>query len=250
MPILIPNTTILAPHAIVPSTNLSLQGFSHELTLDNYGGLGGGSPGQPIAMYDLINGGNSHGSYYSYESINTSSPSYPNASTPHAFSEWVGYDHDYATSPSAYITAVHYLQDNGSYSTNHNVNSMTTTSSVNQYHSAQNRTMGAIKFVLNGSQPMSIKAQLTQGSCYYYSGQPYGYWFHWWAQGSEYTQSSSTALYAYIYTHTTYSCSPTTGGTYNWNTNYDFTISVSFKLRFTGLSVYTYRTAYMHLNTT
>ena len=36
----------------------------------------------------------------------------------------------------------------------------------------------------------------------------------------------------------------------NLTTNYDFTISVTFKLRFSGFSTYTNRTAYMHLNTT
>lgn len=249
MPIFIPNTTILAPHAIVPASGaISQRGLAREKIYDNYSS--GSAVTGSIHMYDLVNGGSSAGSGVSYEATNTVSSSYPNTSTPHAFSEWRSYDHDYVTSPSSYITAVHYIQnDNSTYSTNHNVNAMTVSSTVNQYHAAQSKTMGAIKFVLSGSQPYSIKAQLTQGTCYYYSGQPYGYWFHWWPQGSEYTQSSSTALYAYIYTRTTYACSPTSGGTYNWNTTNDFTISVSFKLRFSGFSTYTYRTVYMHLNT-
>ena len=249
MPIFIPNTTILAPHAIVPSSGaISQRGLAREKIWDNYSSTG--TPPGSIYMADLVSGGNSAGSGHSYETTNTNSTFYPNTATPHAFSEWRGYDHDFVPSPSSYITAVHYIQnDNSTYSTNHNVIAMTVSSTVNQYHAAQSKTMGAIKFVLSGSQPYSIKAQLTQGYCYFYSGQPYGYWFHWWPQGSEFTQSSSTALYAYIYTRTSYGCS-TTGGTYNWNTTNDFTISVSFKLRFSGFSTYTYRTVYMHLNTT
>ena len=47
------------------------------------------------SMRDLAVGGTSGGSGMSIESTNTSSPSYPNTSTPHSVSEWYDYDHDY-----------------------------------------------------------------------------------------------------------------------------------------------------------
>ena len=54
------------------------------------------------SMYDLANGGVVGGSGMSMEGTNTSSPSYPNTSTPHEMSEWYSYDHDYtATSWNA-----------------------------------------------------------------------------------------------------------------------------------------------------
>ena len=98
MPIFIPNTTILAPHAIVPSSGaISQRGLAREKIYDNYSS--GSAVTGSIHMYDLVNGGSSAGSGVSYEATNTASSSYPNTSTPHAFSEWRSYDHDTTTSP-------------------------------------------------------------------------------------------------------------------------------------------------------
>lgn len=51
----------------------------------------------PIFMSDLVTGGSASGSGENYDITNTGSPSYPDNVTPHAFSEWRGYDHDYVT---------------------------------------------------------------------------------------------------------------------------------------------------------
>ena len=50
MPIFIPNTTILAPHAIVPNINVSQRGLAREKIFDNYDSTG--IPNGPIWMYD------------------------------------------------------------------------------------------------------------------------------------------------------------------------------------------------------
>ena len=67
------------------SGTLTLLGLAQERL---YGTYGSGTVSNPILMTDLINGGGLN----SFPALNTSSPSVPNTSTPHAMSEWYGYE--------------------------------------------------------------------------------------------------------------------------------------------------------------
>ena len=79
--------------AVPSSGTLSMLGFAREKVYDNYSSTS--TPTAPYSMYDLVNGGNTHGSGVSFDTTNTSSPSYPDTSTPYQMSEWYSYDHDY-----------------------------------------------------------------------------------------------------------------------------------------------------------
>lgn len=82
--------------AVPSSGTLSMLGLSKEKVHDNYSS--GSGITNPISMYDLVNGGSTKGSGNSYDVTNLNSASFPNDVTPHAFSEWYSYDHDYAGS--------------------------------------------------------------------------------------------------------------------------------------------------------
>jgi len=72
----------------VPSTGtLTMLGIAQERKFSTYGS---GTISNPILMTDLINGGGNN----SFPALNTASPAKPNTSTPHAVSEWYGYDQD------------------------------------------------------------------------------------------------------------------------------------------------------------
>ena len=86
---------LLPSHSIVPSSGtLSMTGLAREKVYDNYSTSS--TPTGPYSMHDLTQGGNSKGSGVSFESTNTAGSNEPNTSTPHAMSEWHGYDHDYS----------------------------------------------------------------------------------------------------------------------------------------------------------
>ena len=95
---------LLPSHSIVPSSGtLSMTGLAREKVYDNYSTSS--TPTGPYSMHDLTQGGNSKGSGVSFESTNTAGPYEPDTSTPHAMSEWHGYDHNYITNyyPSSYF---------------------------------------------------------------------------------------------------------------------------------------------------
>ena len=78
--------------AVPASGTLTMLGIAQERM---YGTYGTGTITGPIVTTDLINGGNTGGSGNSYPALNTSSPSKPNTTAPHAMSEWYSYDQDY-----------------------------------------------------------------------------------------------------------------------------------------------------------
>jgi hypothetical protein len=63
-----------------------------------------------ISLYDLVNGGNAHGSGEDYDVTNTASPSYPDEVTPHKMSEWYSYNHDAGLSCSSLTSIQLYPQ--------------------------------------------------------------------------------------------------------------------------------------------
>jgi len=71
--------------AVPSSGTITLLGLAQEAL---YGTYGSGSITYPIAMYDLVNGGNSQGSGNSYPAVNQNCMS---ITTPHEMSEWYGY---------------------------------------------------------------------------------------------------------------------------------------------------------------
>lgn len=80
----------------VPSSGaISMAGLAAEKLNDDYGDA---DFDDVISLTDLVVGGNSNGSHESWPATNTNSSSSPNTSTPHAMSEWYGYDHDAAAS--------------------------------------------------------------------------------------------------------------------------------------------------------
>lgn len=78
--------------AVPSSGTLSMYNLAREKHHDDY------SSNQniliPISMYDLVNGGNTNGSGVSYDVTTQASSSKPDATAPHAMSEWYSYDHD------------------------------------------------------------------------------------------------------------------------------------------------------------
>ena len=87
----------------VPSSGiLTMLGLAQERKFSTYGS---GSLSSPILMTDLINGGGLN----SFPRLNASSPFKPNTSTPHAMSEWYGYDQDYVPAPICYDITLNYL---------------------------------------------------------------------------------------------------------------------------------------------
>tara|TARA_R100000951_G_scaffold33195_2_gene28176 strand:- start:4 stop:519 length:516 start_codon:yes stop_codon:yes gene_type:complete len=82
----------------VPSTGaLTMLGIAQERKFSTYGS---GTISNPILMTDLISGGGNN----SFPALNTASASKPNTSTPHAMSEWYGYDQDAASGYSGNIS--------------------------------------------------------------------------------------------------------------------------------------------------
>ena len=76
--------------AVPSSGTLTMLGIARERKYSSY--VSTFNLPYPILMTDLINGGGLN----SFPALNTSSPSKPNTSTPHAMNEWYGYDQDYA----------------------------------------------------------------------------------------------------------------------------------------------------------
>jgi|TARA_R100000084_G_C4649773_1_gene148964 hypothetical protein len=97
----------------VPSSGiLYLHKIANEKHFDNYDEQS--MPTPPYSLYDLVHGGNTNGSGVSYDVTNTNSCLRPDTATPHAMSEWYGYDHDATTgSFSATVTVGRYY-DSGS----------------------------------------------------------------------------------------------------------------------------------------
>lgn len=95
---------------VCPSSGeISLLGIAREKQNDDYtnttaltGGQGN-TPGS-ISLESCATSGSNHGPQVVMEATNTSSPSYPNGTTPHAMSEFYSYDHDYAASTTSYRT--------------------------------------------------------------------------------------------------------------------------------------------------
>ena len=84
--------------AVPSSGSLNMSGLAKEKLYDDYNSSS--TAIGPIFMSDLVTGGNSSGSAESYDATNTSSSSFPNNATPHAFSEWYGYNHDATVGPA------------------------------------------------------------------------------------------------------------------------------------------------------
>jgi hypothetical protein len=77
----------------VPSNgSLNMSGLAKEKLFDDYNSSS--TPIGPIYMSDLVTGGNSSGSAQTYDFTNPNSGLFPDNLTPHAFSEWYGYNHD------------------------------------------------------------------------------------------------------------------------------------------------------------
>ena len=76
--------------AVPTSGILTMLGIAQERKHSTYGT---GTISSPILMTDLINSGGSN----SFPALNTSGTSVPNTTTPHAMSEWYGYDQDYVS---------------------------------------------------------------------------------------------------------------------------------------------------------
>ena len=99
--------------AVPGSGEISWFKLSQEKKVNDYNSSAGAGAIPVISMYDLVNGGNSTGnSQANVDITNTNSPSHPNATAPHAASEWYSYDHDYTAvtvyesswSPSGTVT--------------------------------------------------------------------------------------------------------------------------------------------------
>lgn len=99
--------------AVPGSGEISWFKLSQEKKVNDYNSSAGAGAIPVISMYDLVNGGNSTGnSQADVDITNTNSPSHPNATAPHAASEWYSYDHDYTAvtvyeaswSPSGTVT--------------------------------------------------------------------------------------------------------------------------------------------------
>jgi hypothetical protein len=99
--------------AVPSSGSISLLGICREKQNDDYtdttaiqGGQGGNVVGGngTISLESCATSGSNHGPQVVMEATNTSSPSYPNGTTPHAMSEFYSYDHDYAASTTSYRT--------------------------------------------------------------------------------------------------------------------------------------------------
>ena len=84
---------LLPSHSIVPSSgDLSLAGLGKEKIHNSYTS---GSAVSNVELGDMTEGSG-------YDATNTGRSPYPNSSTPHAMSEWYGYDHDYSAPQNHY----------------------------------------------------------------------------------------------------------------------------------------------------
>ena len=88
--------------AVPSSGTLTMLGIARERKYSSY--VSTGIIPHPILMTDLINGGGLN----SFPALNTSSPSKPNTSTPHAMNEWYGYDQDYAPPAECEVIELRY----------------------------------------------------------------------------------------------------------------------------------------------
>ena len=99
--------------AVPGSGTLSLLGLAREKQNDDYTnttamlGQQGNNPGS-ISLESCATSGNNHSPQVVMEATNTCSSSYPNASTPHAMSEFYSYTHDAVcyVAKSVYTTSV------------------------------------------------------------------------------------------------------------------------------------------------
>jgi len=76
--------------AVPSSGELSLGKIYNEVDVDDYNGINSEPTNLTLKGLEIGN----------YETINTSSSSYPDGSAPYAMSEWYDYDHDASSSPS------------------------------------------------------------------------------------------------------------------------------------------------------
>ena len=98
--------------AVPSSGSISLLGICREKQNDDYtdttaiqGGQGGNVVGGngTVSLESCATSGSNHGPQVVMEATNTSSPSYPNGTTPHAMSEFYSYDHDYVARVGKYV---------------------------------------------------------------------------------------------------------------------------------------------------
>ena len=76
--------------AVPSSGTLTMLGLWQERAYGTYGS--GANAPHPYSLTDLVNGGGQN----FIPALNTSSPSKPNTTAPHAMNEWYGYDQDYS----------------------------------------------------------------------------------------------------------------------------------------------------------
>ena len=93
--------------AVPSSGTLSLIGLAREKQNDDYTdttAMAGTNqnPGS-ISLESCATSGSNHSPQVVMEATNTSSPSYPNGTTPHAMSEFYSYDHDYVARVGKYV---------------------------------------------------------------------------------------------------------------------------------------------------
>ena len=94
----------------VPSsgTELSLLKLAKEKAYDDYNSSTSWPPsgisGSGINLHELTVGGQAHQTTYTFETTNTSSPSYPDSNTPYQMGEFYSYDHDFVGSTTSYRT--------------------------------------------------------------------------------------------------------------------------------------------------
>lgn len=82
--------------AVPSSGTLSMLGLAREKQFDDYASTS--TPYNPISLLDLAE------TFANFDGTNTNGVNYPNATKPHAMSEWYGYDHDYGLSCSTLVT--------------------------------------------------------------------------------------------------------------------------------------------------
>jgi hypothetical protein len=78
--------------SVPPSGNISMLGLAREKVYDDYDYYL--TPTGPYSLYDLVNGGDTHGSGVVFEDTNDESQEYPPHFTPNAFTDWYSYNHD------------------------------------------------------------------------------------------------------------------------------------------------------------
>lgn len=89
--------------AVPSSGSISMLGLAREKVYDNYSSTS--TPTAPYSLLDLTTASDTVMNI-AIDATNTSSPSYPNTTAPHAMSEWRSYDHDYTA-----VTMTLYIDD-------------------------------------------------------------------------------------------------------------------------------------------